>query len=170
MPVWLVLFLIALIAGGAVRAEDISGTIATTRTIMNDSKLVGDVTCTVTGASCIVFGASGITLDLNGFTMIGRGDSQTGCRGGFPAGVPERSENGILAAMQRNVSIRGPGLVQQFRASGFFSNESNAVTVTGATFSTNCLSGILVGGGSDHRFEGNISVRNGNGTSPCGGI
>ena len=48
----------------SVRATEISGTIATTLVIYDDSELVGDVTCTVVGAPCIAFGASGITLKL----------------------------------------------------------------------------------------------------------
>ncbi len=48
---------------------------------------------------------------------------------------------------------------------------SAGVTVTGLTTSTNCNSGILLGGGSaDNLIENNISIRNGNLTSPCGGI
>jgi hypothetical protein len=35
-------------------------------TITENSQLVGDVTCTVTGAPCITFGAPGIALKLNG--------------------------------------------------------------------------------------------------------
>src|SRR5262245_57739647 len=53
------------------RAEDISGTIATTRTIFNDSQLVGNVNCTMTDSACILFGAPGIKLSLNGFTITG---------------------------------------------------------------------------------------------------
>jgi len=167
---WLATGLCALFTCAAsVQAKDIGGTISTTLTITEDSQLVDDVTCTVVEAACIAFGASGITLDLNGFSMTGLGDAETGCSGGR-SGTAERSEDGISAAMQRNVTVRGPGLVRRFRAAGFRSDNSSGVTVTGATFSTNCLSGILVGGGSDHRFEGNIAVGNGNSVSPCGGI
>lgn len=64
-------------------ANDISGTITTTLTIVNKSKLVGDVTCQVNGAPCIVvqnpfaFFNVTATLDLNGFTITGQGDPQT---------------------------------------------------------------------------------------------
>ncbi len=51
----------ALFACGArAQATDISGIIATTLTIFEDSELVGDVTCTVADAPCIAFGAPGI--------------------------------------------------------------------------------------------------------------
>jgi hypothetical protein len=52
-------------------AEDISGTIAVTKVIIEDSRLVGDVTCTMTTTPCIQFGAPNITLRLNGFTITG---------------------------------------------------------------------------------------------------
>ena len=46
-------------------AADISGPIASTRVITENSRLVGDVTCTVTGAPCITFGAPHIELRLH---------------------------------------------------------------------------------------------------------
>ena len=159
-----------LVCAGSSLAIEISGTISSTLTLMDDSKLIGDVTCTVTGAPCIAFGASNITLDLNGFTMTGPGDPDTGCRGGPNTFAPGTAEDGIFVLTQRGAVIRGPGLIQRFRGSGVFSSNSNALTVTGVTISTNCLSGILVGGGSEHDLRNNVSVRNGNGNFPCGGI
>src|SRR4051812_18533157 len=85
-------------------AADISGTISTTLTISDNSKLVGDVTCTVTDLPCIAIGASGITLDLNGFTMTGQADAQTGCNGGPTTFVPTASEDGIFASAQTGVT------------------------------------------------------------------
>ncbi len=75
-------------------ATDISGTISSTLTIAENSKLVGDVTCTVVGAPCITFGVSGLTLDLNGYNMVGLGDAVTGCSGNQSA-----NEAGILVNM-----------------------------------------------------------------------
>lgn len=138
---------------------------------MEDSRLVGDVTCTVSGLPCIAVAASDITLDLNGFTVTGLGNALTGCGGGPStfAFIAE-AEHGILVNGQTGVTIRGPGLIQRFRGPGIFALNSNRVTVTGVTASTNCLSGILFASGSDNRIEGNVAVRNGNGTFPCGGI
>src|SRR4026208_1427082 len=122
----------------AARAEDISGVISATRTITRDSQLVGDVTCTVTGAACIAIGAPGVTLDLNGFSITGQGDAATGCGGAQTAG-----EAAIVIAGQRGVVVRGPGVVQQFRGHGIqISGGSTRVLVTKVTASTNCLSGI----------------------------
>jgi hypothetical protein len=147
-------------------ATDISGTISSTLTITENSKLVGDVTCTVMGAACITFGVSGLTLDLNGYNMVGLGDSVTGCSGSATA-----NEAGILVNMLENVIVRGPGVVTQFRNTGVLLVGAKGATVTGVTASINCLSGILLGGGSSNNLiENNVSIRNGNLTNPCGGI
>ena len=69
------------VCAGSGHATDIGGTISSTLTITEDSQLVDDVTCTVTGTPYIVVGASHVTLELNGFTMTGQGDAQTGCKG-----------------------------------------------------------------------------------------
>ena len=155
-----------LVCAGGAHATDISGTISTTLTIMDNSKLVGDVTCTVTGAPCIAFGASGLTLDLNGYSLTGLADPLTGCSGAATA-----NEAGIFVNMLQNVVIRGLGLVRQFRNTGVLIVGGSGNTVSGVTASTNCLSGILLGGGStDNLIENNVSIRNGNLTSACGGI
>jgi hypothetical protein len=120
-------------AGGA-SAEDISGTISTTLTIMENSRLVGDVTCTVNGAPCITIGAPGVTLDLNGYNMTGLGDPQTGCSGSSVG-----SEIGILVNKLNNVTIRGLGMVQQFRNFGIQLLTSTGITVTDVTASTTAL-------------------------------
>ena len=118
------------------------------------------------GAPCITFGVSGLTLDLNGYNMIGLGDSVTGCSGSQTA-----NEVGILVNMLENVVVRGPGVVTQFRNVGVMLVGATGGTVTGITASTNCLSGILLGGGSSNNLiENNVSVRNGNLSNPCGGI
>src|SRR6476646_7349203 len=72
---------------GRAYAADIGGTISSTLTITEDSQLVDDVTCTVTGAACIAIGAAGVTLDLNGFTMTGAADPATACFGGTIAAM-----------------------------------------------------------------------------------
>jgi len=153
-------------SSGTARAADIRGTIATTLTITEDSQLVGDVTCTMTGAPCITFGASGVTLKLNNFSMTGQANPTTGCSGGQTV-----NEIGILINGLRGNIVQGPGVVQRFRAHGIqISGGSSRVLVTVVTVSTNCLSGIVMSASSDNEVEGNVSVRNGNATSPCGGI
>ncbi len=163
-------FLGTLFACAGAHARDIGGTISTTLAITEDSQLVDDVTCTVTGTPCIAIGAPNVKLDLNGFTMTGQADPQTACQGG-PSTFPAVVEDGIDVNAQTGVTIRGPGLVQRFRGPGIYAyNDSSRFTVTGVTVSTNCFSGILVGGGSEHDIRDNISVRNGNSAFPCGGI
>jgi hypothetical protein len=166
---WFAAYLSALLAcaGGAL-AVDIGGTISSTLTITEDSQLVDDVTCTVTGGACIAFGAAGVTLDLNGFTMTGRADPATACWGGAIAGMG--GEFGIFVNGFSNVTIRGPGLVQRFRAQGIQLNNSSGSTIRNVTSSTNCASGFQVNNGSDNLLEDNVSVRNGHVTSACGGI
>ena len=149
-----------------VRAADIGGTISSTLTITEDSQLVDDVTCAVTGASCIAIAAPNVTLELNGFTIGGQGDPKTGCAGSGTA-----NEFGITIVGQTNVTIHGPGLVKQFRNQGIVLNNSTRSRVIGVTVSTNCFSGIFVTAGStDNELYDNISVRNGNSANPCGGI
>src|SRR5438477_2168409 len=70
--------LLIISAGDVVHAAGISGTISSTLTITEDTRLTGNVTCTVVGAPCIAFGAPGIALYLNGFTMTGLADANTG--------------------------------------------------------------------------------------------
>lgn len=160
------LFAAVLLSAGSINAMDISGTISSTLTLTDNSKLVGDVTCTVMGAPCITFSLSGLTLDLNGYNMVGLGDAVTGCSGDSTA-----NEIGIFVNMLENVVIRGPGVVSQFRNVGILLVGSNGGTVSGVTTSTNCLSGILLGGNSSNNLiENNVSVRNGNLSNLCGGI
>jgi hypothetical protein len=157
---------VLLLLTGTASAADIRGTISTTLVMTEDSQLVGDVTCTVTGAPCISFGASGIALKLNGFTLTGLANPVTGCSGTNNTVV----ESGIDVSNQRGAIIQGPGVVQRFRSSGVRLNMSTRVMVTLVTASTNCMTGIWVIGGSDHEIVNNTLSRNGNVTLPCGGI
>lgn len=159
------LFAVLFLCAGSAQAADIGGTISSTLTITEDSQLVDDVTCTVTGAPCIIIGAPNVTLELNGFTMTGQGDPQTACSGDLTA-----NESGIRVDAQTGVSIRGPGIIQRFRNQGIALNGCTGATVQGVTTSTNCLSGIFINGGTLNQISGNISTRNGNISNPCGGI
>jgi len=165
-------FLGALLLGArSGQAADIGGTISATLTITEDSQLVDDVTCTVSGAPCIAIGAPNVTLDLNGFTITGQADPQVACVAspGIPI-INGSGEAGILVNAQKDVVIRGPGLVQQFRNFGILVLNSTSASVKGVTISNNCFSGVILVGGSDHLLEGNVSVRNGAPNAPCGGI
>jgi hypothetical protein len=163
----MVFCLAALLVSRSASAADIRGTISSTLTITEDSQLVGDVTCTVTGAPCITFDASGIALKLNGFSITGQADPVTACGGSQTAG-----EHGIVINGLRGVVVQGPGTVQRFRAQGvLITGGSSRVLVTQVTASTNCMSGIFVTmASSDNELHANVAVRNGNGTAACGGI
>lgn len=143
----------------------IGGTISSTMTLTEDSVLTADVTCNVTGGPCIVINAPLVTLDLNGYTITGQGDPQTGCSGGAMAG-----EFGILVNSQAGVTIHGPGVVQRFRNTGIQILTSTGTRVNAVTTAKNCASGILLAGGAANELYDNISIQNGNGNSPCGGI
>jgi len=161
---------VVFLSAGSAGAVDIGGTISSTLTITEDSQLVDDVTCTVTNAPCIAIGTSHVKLELNGFTMTGQADAQTACNGGPSTFVAKALEDGIDSRGQTDVAVRGPGLIERFRGPGTFLYKDTDVRVTRLTVSTNCFSGILVGGGSDYEISDSISVRNGNATSSCGGI
>jgi len=150
-------------------AEDISGPISTTRMIRDNSRLVGDVTCTVTGAPCIQFAAGHIELRLNGFSITGPADVNTAC-GGTTATA---AETGINTGAQTDVEIRGPGIVQRFRGDGILFNGTLLGKVEGVTTTTNCMAGIRVTATSSRITLGsNVSVRNGSAVAglSCGGI
>ncbi len=154
------------IAPTAARAEDISGTIVRTFILSETSRLVGDVTCQVTGAPCLAFGAPNIALNLNGFTISGSNDPATGCKGASVG-----TETGISTNGQRNVGIRGPGVVQRFQGDGVLFMGSDGGWVQGITATTNCMSGIRIGPTSTRvSVESNVSVRNGTSAAACGGI
>jgi len=155
-----------LLGAGVARAEDLSGTIVRTLMLSENSRLVGNITCQVTGAPCIAFGAPNITLNLNGFTITGPNDAVTGC-----AGTSVGTDPGISTNGQANVGVRGPGLIQRFRGDGILFMESSRGWVQGVTTTTNCMSGIRINPTSSGiSVESNVSVRNGTPTASCGGI
>ena len=164
---WRLRYAFVLLAACAERAaaSDIGGIISTTLRITEDSQLVDDVTCTVSGAPCLDIAASNVTLELNGFTIAGLADPRTGCSGASAPGA----EHGIRVLQQTGVTIRGPGIIQRFRGHGIITSQSPGATIRGLTTSVNCLSGILVSSESN-LVENNISIGNGNLANPCGGI
>jgi hypothetical protein len=97
-------------------ARDVRGTISSTLTITEDSQLVGDVTCALSGAPCIQINASSVTLKLNGFTITGEADPETACGGG------QITESGAISAImvagQTDVTIEGPGVIRRSRGFG----------------------------------------------------
>jgi hypothetical protein len=157
------------LASPAFAADRVSGTITSTYVMVEDTDLIGDITCNLpNGVPCFSFGAPNIELRLNGFTMTGRGDAVTGCAGGATGG-----EAGITTNNMARVAVRGPGLVQRFRGDGITVAGSVDARVENLTVSTNCMSGIRVLATSFGTLvEGNLAVRNGS-SNPgllCGGI
>jgi parallel beta-helix repeat protein len=120
-------------------ATDISGTISTTMTIFDNSRLIANATCMVT--PCIKFGASNIRLDLNGFVLAG--------------GVP--GSTGIDTNGQTHVDINGPGVVRVF-STGILVNGGSNNSVEGVTVSACADDGIALVGTSNNEIEGNTIV------------
>jgi hypothetical protein len=157
---------VVLLMAASASAEDISGTIVRTLVLSENTRLVGDVTCTVTGGPCIAFGAPNIVLLLNGFTITGLGNPATGC-GGTSIGT----DTGISTNGQSNVGIRGPGVIQRFSGDGILFMASTRGWVQGVAATTNCMSGIRINPTSSQiSVESNVSVRNGAAGAACGGI
>jgi hypothetical protein len=152
-------------AAGA--ADQVSGVITRTFTIVEDTDLTGDVVCEVAnGTPCFAFGAAGVELRLNGFTITGKADPATGC-----GGVLINGESGISTAGLNDVSVHGPGLLQRFRTHGVAVLGSRDVRIDSITASTNCGSGVFVNLASFGTLvEGITAVRNGSTTNSCGGI
>ena len=159
-------------------AEDISGTITTTKIIIEDSRLVGDVTCTTTTTPCLQFGAPNIALHLNGFTVTGPAnpDDTTTCNPTSGTPFSDGISNGTNAATsQAGVRVIGPGMVQKFRRHGLFivgaPGVSTNVTARNITSHANCFSGLLTNGMTNSVLEGVVSIRNAanSGAATCGG-
>ena len=173
-------FVVLFLAGSATvaAAEDISGTINVTRIILEDSRLVGNVTCTMTTTPCIQFGAPNIALRLNGFTMTGPAnpDDSTTCQATSGPPISDGIANGTSAATsQAGVQIIGPGMVQKFRRHGILifgaAGISTNVRIKHVTSHHNCFSGLLTNGMTDSVIEEIVSVSNAanSGGAPCGG-
>jgi parallel beta-helix repeat protein len=159
-------------------AEDIGGTISVTKIIVEDSRLVGNVTCTMTTTPCIQFGAPNIALRLNGFIITGPAnpDDTTTCQATSGPPFSDGISNGTSAAnSQPGVQIIGPGMVQKFRRHGILivgaAAVSTNITIKHVTSHHNCFSGLLTNGMTDSVIEGIVSVRNAanSGAPPCGG-
>jgi hypothetical protein len=150
------------VCGARVQATEISGTYSTTLTIYDDSELVGNVKCMVSGNPCIQFGASDIKLRLNGYSIT---EEITGCTSGTS------TQDGIDVAGVHDVAIVGPGLLQKFGGFGIGVFGASKVKVEEVTASDNCFSGIILVGSMDSDIERNVFVRNSSGSegAPCGG-
>ena len=156
-----------LASANSASAERVSGVLSRTFMIVEDTDLIGDVTCTVAnGTPCFAFAAPNLELRLNGYSITGPGDAVTGCGGAQVANEPGITTNGMA-----RVGVRGPGLVQRFRSDGITVVASVDARIENVTVSTNCMSGIrIVGTSFGTLIQGNTALRNGSTAAPCGGI
>jgi parallel beta-helix repeat protein len=158
------------------QATDISGTISSTVTIFDDSRLVGDVKCAVPltmadsiGASaCIAFGRDHIKLNLNGHTISGSVVPPTGCS----LGTDSTFGVGVLVEGNTDVKIEGPGVIQHFERWGILLRSASKITVRKVTATRNCWSGMQTGLTSDSNFEEDNWINNAAGSNGagCGGV
>jgi hypothetical protein len=160
----------AVVFGSTLRAADeVSGLITRTYTLVEHTELTGNVVCDVAaGTPCFLFGASNVQLRLNGFTITGKADPNIGCGGTLIGG-----ENGVATGGQRNVSVQGPGLIERFRTHGVAVLASHDARIQHITASTNCGAGVFIAATSFGTVvEGIVSVRNGSTAvgASCGGI
>ena len=91
-----------------VAAEDISGTLNVTKLIVDDSRLVGDVTCTMTTTPCIQFGAPNITLPLRDAQSPGTAnpDETATCNATSGPVFSDGISNGTCSANQPTWRVR----------------------------------------------------------------
>ena len=166
-----------LIFAGRTPADEISGSITQTRTIMNDSELTGDVQCEVPldmpgPNACISFGKDDIELHLNGHTITGPVSfaPPTPTKDCSIPGDPKFGV-GILANGRTDIKIEGPGVIRQFQRWGIFLLSSSYVIVKNVTADQNCWSGMQTIGTSNSNFEKNIFVSDSMGSNGagCGG-
>jgi hypothetical protein len=156
------------LAQPAYAADRVSGVLTATFVIVDNTDLIGDVRCDVANNTpCFSFGVPGVELRLNGFTITGKGDAVTGCAGATTTPL----EIGVTTNGMSRVGVRGPGLVQRFRADAIFVVGSTDARVDDLMVATNCLSGIRVAGTAFGTvIQNNTAVRNGSPTASCGGI
>jgi len=178
-PILLILPLIFAVyaTGDGDHEAELSGTISSTLTIFDNTRLVGDVTCAVplvlSGANpCIAFGVDHIKLKLNGHTITGPVTPPAGCS--LP--VDSMYGVGIEAIDRTDVKIEGPGVIQRFERWGILlgltGHPSSHVTVRKVTVYRNCWSGMQTFSTSDSNFEDNVWANNavGSNGAACGGI
>ena len=133
------------------QAAQISGVIATTLTIFDNSRLVGDVTCLqLDNGPCINFGAPDIKLDLNGFTITGPADP--------PANCTSAPADGIAAVGHDGIEIHGPGVIQNFKRRGISLVQLSGATVKRVVSQHNCSTGLMLRFVSSSLVEGVVAM------------
>jgi hypothetical protein len=159
--------------GGHEKPTEIHGVIPLTLTIMEDSRLTGDVTCEQPDGPCIRFGRANIKLSLNGFTMTGTAHDPTPLEKCATDFAPR---DGIQSTFDE-VQIEGPGLVQRMRRHGIALVGTSADPVEKAQVKKlvshqNCFSGIFMGSVNNTLVEEVVSARNSAASAfrPCGGV
>ncbi|MBI3076012.1 MAG: right-handed parallel beta-helix repeat-containing protein [Deltaproteobacteria bacterium] len=170
--------LVVLGVGSARADEQISG--PGPFTIFKNTRLVGDVDCTLVFAGpCILIGRDNIELKLNGFTITGPVATLfdldgpgplppfgpiVGCGGQlfFPLNAQSTffpGLDGINTGGFSHVKIRGPGKVLLFGDHGIHVSGGRKVEVRGVASGMNCHNGIQLSA-SDSEVRDNVTWNN----------
>jgi parallel beta-helix repeat protein len=93
-------------------AVPLSSSLSCGQVIKQSVKLTANLDCKTDG---LIIGADGITIDLNGYTITGPGDKS--------------SKVGVMFADNDDVTIQGPGTIENFQAGALFSGgEENKIS------------------------------------------
>jgi len=93
-------------------AVPLSSSLSCGQVIKQSVKLTANLDCKTDG---LIVGADGITIDLNGFTLTGPGDKS--------------SKVGVMFADNDDVTVQGPGTIENFQAGALFSGgEDNKIS------------------------------------------
>lgn len=122
-------------------AVPLSGSVSCGEVIKQSVSLTSNLDCKTDG---IIIGADGITVNLNGHTISGPGVST--------------SKVGIMVSDQDDVSITGPGIIQNFQA-GVLNTGGQNDKINAVTFTQNQIGSFNTGsantGIEDNLFFGN---------------
>ena len=122
-------------------AVPLSTSLSCGQVVKQSVKLTANLDCKTDG---LIVGADGITIDLNGFTLTGPGDKS--------------SKVGVMFADNDDVTVQGPGTIENFQAGALFSGgEENKISKV--TFQNNEI-GIFETGAKNTAVEYNSMFDN----------
>ena len=122
-------------------AVPLSSSLSCGQVIKQSVKLTANLDCKTDG---LIVGADGITIDLNGFTLTGPGDKS--------------SKVGVMFADNDDVTVQGPGTIENFQAGSLFSGGENN-KISKVTFQNNEI-GIFETGAKNTAVEYNSMFDN----------
>ena len=122
-------------------AVPLSSSLSCGQVIKQSVKLTANLDCKTDG---LIVGSDGITIDLNGFTLTGPGDKS--------------SKVGVMFADNDDVTVQGPGTIENFQAGALFSGGENN-KISKVTFMNNEIA-IFETGAKNTAIEDNSMFDN----------